>query len=196
MILDIVLIVIIIISTILGYKKGLVKLASGLFAGIIAIILTFALYKPVSNLLIEKTDIAKNIENEIIENSKKGIEDNSAINNNIFYKGITEEVLPYQAKNISIRLTYMLSGIIIYVIVKIILSILIALISSIASLPILKQFNEAGGIVYGLIRGIIISCIVIFIIGIISSVNPTSAISKMAQNSYVSELIYNNLIIK
>ena len=37
---DIILIIIILISTFLGYKKGLVKLGAKLFAGIIAIIVT------------------------------------------------------------------------------------------------------------------------------------------------------------
>ena len=42
-IIDIVLIAILLLSTFLGYKKGLVKLGAKLFAGIIAIILTIVL---------------------------------------------------------------------------------------------------------------------------------------------------------
>ena len=67
-ILDIIIIAIMALSILLGYKKGLVNVAVKLFAFIIAIIVTFVFYKPVSNLIIEKTEINEKIENVIIEN--------------------------------------------------------------------------------------------------------------------------------
>ena len=66
---DLILIAIILISAILGYKKGLVKLGTNLFAGIIVIVLTIALYKPVTEIVMKKTPIVSNIKNIIIQNS-------------------------------------------------------------------------------------------------------------------------------
>ena len=57
---DIILIAIVLVSAILGYKKGIVKLGAKLFAGIIAIILTIVLYKPVTEIVMEKTLIVSN----------------------------------------------------------------------------------------------------------------------------------------
>ena len=54
-IIDIILIAIVLLSAFLGYKKGLVKLGAKLFAGIIAIILTIIVYKPVSGMIIKNT---------------------------------------------------------------------------------------------------------------------------------------------
>ena len=67
-ILDIILVAIIALNIFICYKKGLVKLAVGLIAVAAAIILALILYKPVSNLIIENTEIDENIEQAIINN--------------------------------------------------------------------------------------------------------------------------------
>ena len=54
---DIIFIAIILLSAFLGYKKGLVNMASKLFAGILAIIITLILYQPVSNAIIKNTPL-------------------------------------------------------------------------------------------------------------------------------------------
>ena len=74
-IIDISLIAILLLSTFLGYKKGLVKLGAKLFAGIIAIILTIVLYKPVANAIIKNTPIDEKIENIIIENTTNFVDE-------------------------------------------------------------------------------------------------------------------------
>ena len=65
---DIILIAIVALNIFICYKKGLVKLAVGLIAVVVSIILAVILYKPVSNLIIEKTQIDENIKEAIIEN--------------------------------------------------------------------------------------------------------------------------------
>ena len=70
-ILDIILIFIMALSIILGYKKGLVKVAVKLCAFLIAVIITLVFYKPVSNLIIENTQLDEKIEGVIIENGTK-----------------------------------------------------------------------------------------------------------------------------
>ncbi len=46
------------------------------------------------------------------------------------------------------------NSIILFIVSKIILSIIISLMDFVANLPILKQFNEIGGIIYGIVRGL------------------------------------------
>ena len=67
---DIIFIAIILLSAFLGYKKGLVNMASKLFAGILAIIITLILYQPVSNAIIKNTPLQTKIENIIIEKTQ------------------------------------------------------------------------------------------------------------------------------
>ena len=94
---DIILIAILIISTFLGYKKGLVKLGSKLFAGIIAIIVTIAIYKPVANLVINNTPLEENLKNTIIENASSFIKENNEETDTIT-KQVTDQVTN-QVKN-------------------------------------------------------------------------------------------------
>ena len=70
MIVDIIIIAIMALSIFLGYKKGLVKLGIGLCAGIIAIAISLILYRPITNIVINTTNIDENIEQQIIEKSK------------------------------------------------------------------------------------------------------------------------------
>ena len=62
-----------------------------------------------------------------------------------------EEYTILGRKNIAKGVVYALTAIILFVVVKIILSIVVSLIDGIAKLPILKQFNEVGGMAYGIV---------------------------------------------
>ena len=64
----------------------------------------------------------------------------------------------------------------------------------VASLPILKQFNEVGGLIYGVIRGALIVCIIVLLMGISISVNPNSNLDKEIKNTYLTKLIYENIV--
>ena len=64
---DLVVIGIIILSTYLGYKKGLIGVAFKILSFIIAIIITLILYKPVTNIIIQNTTWDEKIEQTIYE---------------------------------------------------------------------------------------------------------------------------------
>ncbi len=199
---DIILIIIILISTFLGYKKGLVKLGAKLFAGILAIIITLILFRPVSNMIIKNTALDEKLENIIVNKTEDAIDENSKVSDNKYIQGaadnatnqVKEEILPEQAKNISINIINIMSAIILFIVVKIILSIIISLADAVANLPILKQFNEVGGILYGLIRGILIICILILLAGVFNKVNPNNNFGKEISNTYLTKIIYENIV--
>lgn len=186
-ILDIILISILIISTFAGYKKGLVKLGTRLIAGIIAIIITIIAYRPVSNTIINNTPLDEKIENIIVENMTDAKEENitSQVSNNVISK---------EAADISDGVIYTLTGIVLFIVVKIILSIIISLLDFVAKLPILKQFNEAGGIAYGLIRGIIIIFIIVLVIGIVVKINPENKLKEGIDDSHITKILYENIV--
>lgn len=192
-IIDIVLIAVIVLSAFLGYKKGLVKLATKLFAGIIAIIVTIILYRPIAGIIINNTLIDEKIENVIMENTTNFIDKNSQ-DQNIVTNQIKNEILPSEANNIAKSVIYAITAIILFVVVKIALSIVISLIDSVASLPILKQFNEVGGIIYGIVRGAVIACICVLLIGVFTKVNPQSGLNDSVQASFLTKVIYNGIV--
>ncbi len=192
-IIDIVLIAIIILSAFLGYKKGLVKLGAKLVAGIIAIILTLIVYKPVSNFVIAHTSIDEKIEEAIVENT------NSYLNNednkdNVVINHVGNEMLPGESRKIAEGAVYAITALVLFLIVKIILSIVISLMDFIANLPILKQFNEVGGIIYGGIRGIIIVFICILLMGVITKVNPENKLNETIEDTYITKIVYKKIV--
>lgn len=195
-IIDIALIAILLLSTFLGYKKGLVKLGAKLFAGIIAIILTIVLYKPVANAIVKNTPIDEKIENIIIENTTnfvdektKDVEATKQITNQV-----KNEMLPEEARKISTGIIYSVTAIVLFLVSKIILSIVISLVDGIAKLPILKQFNEIGGIAYGIARGILIVLIVVAAMRAYTKIKPESTLNDKIQDTYITKTICEKII--
>ena len=201
-VIDIILVLIVALSAFLGYKKGLVELGAKLFAGIIAIVITLIIYKPVGNIVIKNTSIDEKIENTILEKTTNVIDENSKISDNKYIQDasdnavsqVKEEVLPEQARNIAVNIVYVATALILFIVSKIVLSIVISLANAVASLPILKQFNEIGGLLYGLVRGAIISLVLILVIGTIAKLNPNGSLSKNVESTYLLKEVYSNII--
>ncbi len=201
-VIDIILVLIVALSAFLGYKKGLVELGAKLFAGIIAIVITLIIYKPVGNIVIKNTSIDEKIENTILEKTTNVIDENSKISDNKYIQDasdnavsqVKEEVLPEQARNIAVNVVYGATALILFIVSKIVLSIVISLANAVASLPILKQFNEVGGFLYGLVRGAIISLVLILVIGTIAKLNPNGSLSKNVESTYLLKEVYDNVV--
>ena len=62
---DLGILLIIFITTIIGYKKGLIKVAFRLLSFILALVIALLLYKPISNLILDHTSIPNKIETQI-----------------------------------------------------------------------------------------------------------------------------------
>lgn len=201
-VIDIILVLIVALSAFLGYKKGLVELGAKLFAGIIAIVITLIIYKPVGNIVIKNTSIDEKIENTILEKTTNVIDENSKVSDNKYIQNasdnaasqVKEEILPEQARNIAVNVIYIATALILFIVTKIVLSIVISLANAVASLPILKQFNEIGGLLYGLVRGTIISFVLILVIGTVAKLNPNGSLSKKVENTYLLKEVYNNVV--
>ncbi len=201
-VIDIILVLIVALSAFLGYKKGLVELGAKLFAGIIAIVITLIIYKPVGNIVIKNTSIDEKIENTILEKTTNVIDENSKISDNKYIQDasdnavsqVKEEVLPEQARNIAVNVVYGATALILFIISKIVLSIVISLANAVASLPILKQFNEIGGFLYGLVRGAIISFVLILVIGTVAKLNPNGSLSKNVESTCLLKEVYDNVV--
>lgn len=194
-VIDIILIGIVLLSTFLGYKKGLVKLGAKLFAGIIAIILTIIIYKPVSGIIINNTKIDEKIRDTIIQNTTSAIEEKVDVPNEIT-NHVENNVLPEQAENLAKNIVYALTAVILFIVVKIVLSIVISLMDFVAKLPILKQFNEIGGVVYGLLRGALIAVIGILLLETYANMNPESDFGRQVQSTYIANTIYEKIVKK
>lgn len=194
---DLIIIAIIGLSTFLAYKKGFVNLVIGLFAFLISAVITFILYQPISNLIINVTSIDETIENVIYEKANEIIqknekEDELAAN---IIETAKNEMLPETARNLAINIVTGVVIIILFVAIKIALRFISSFANAVAKLPILEQLNKAGGVLYGIIRGILILYVLLMILKIPEQINPSNAINESVEASYLGKTMYQNNIL-
>ena len=214
-IIDLILLIIVILNAIIGYKKGLIKVAFNIFAFLIALITTLILVKPVSHLIIKNTTIDENIKNIIINNNElknddqiiENTDEDNQQKNNIFIQKYIEKVITEKtneaknkaveivADNISMKAVELFVAIALYIIIRIIIMFLSFLSDTISQIPLIKQFNEFGGIIYGLLKSAVIIYLILTIIFIICSIKGNLFISDAIEESYITKFLYNNNII-
>ena len=194
LIIDIVIIAIVVLSIFLGYKKGLVALSIQLFAFIIAVVITFILYQPVTNFIVNATGIDEAIQNAILEKANDIIQEDSEMSNTIVEE-VKNDMLPETARTISINIITFVVVILLFLIVKIGLRFVTALANVVTKLPILKQANEVGGIVYGFIRGLLIIYVILLVINISGEISPQNSVYKNINETNLGKIMmeYNAL---
>lgn len=206
-IIDIILVAIFALNIFICYKKGLVKLAVGLIAFFASIVIAFALFKPISNIVIENTEFDEKIESSIIENFTTEVEENNEENSNVleYFQKIVDDsvnksknqIVTEAAKVISVKAIEIATLIVLFIVARIAFILLTLIADIITKLPILKQFNEAGGIIYGIIKGLIIIYVVLAIVFLIVSVTGNTKIADAIDSTFITKMFYNyNLILK
>ena len=193
MIADIIIIAVLALSIFLGYKKGLIELGISLCAVVIAIVATLILYRPITNIIINTTNLDETIETKIVENLSIAEQDGEDETN--IQGQIQNEILPTTAREISISIIRTGVMLILYIVIRIVLRFVTALANLIAKLPVLEQFNEIGGIIFGAIRGIAFVYIVLLIISFVGQVNSTNIVHTEIEKSFIAKEMYNNNII-
>lgn len=203
---DLILIAIVMVFVIIGYVKGLTGSLIKLASFIIAIVLALILYKPLTNVVIQKTQIDEKIEEAIIQNFSKTENQNEenmpttlveSINNKI-EKETTDarnEIVEKTAKSTTLTIMKVGTAIAIYIVARLILFIVAILAKGITQLPLLKQIDKTGGIVYGLVQGIVIVYVLLGIASLISVVWANNPIVEAINKSYIGLILYNNNII-
>ena len=195
--LDLIVIGIIALSCFIGYKKGLIKVAFGLVSFILAIALSVVLYKPVSNFIIEYTPIDDYIEQTIserLDSPETTDEETENIVSN-YYNNFKNASTTVIADGISKTIINVSCMIIVFIVSKLILLLFKWLGDLIAKLPLIKQINNAGGFLYGLLKGFVIIYGLLALIAIISPIVDINNIVTMINNTIITNIMYNNNII-
>lgn len=200
-----------------GYKRGLANCLLKVLTSVLAIIIALVLYKPFVNFIIKNTTIDDNIalsiekivnQNSNEENGENGnekvINDDSGIpkpianyiNSNV-KNAVNEkksEAISEVSKNASVLIVNIAGIIIIYIIAKIILKILTVFTDIVSKLPIIKQCNQLGGIIYGILEAFIILLIIFTIISCLVPLIGDYTISNIILQSSIGRILYNNNI--
>ena len=193
-IVDIFIVAIILVSTFLAYRKGLITLAIQLVSVIIAVVLTLILYKPVSNVIINVTGIDEMIQNAILEEAND-IMTNNQENANQVVESIQNNMLPETARTISINIIQGAVILILYVIIRIILRFITALANLVAKLPILNQFNKLGGVIYGILRGLLIVYILLLLVNVSGEIDAKNKVYTTVEESYIGKMMNENNVL-
>lgn len=198
MILDLIVILVIALFTFIGYKQGLIKVAIKIASFFIAIIIALVLFKPVSTLVINNTTIDDKIENAIIEKiTPEGMKPEDKVEAQNLPSGIiknTNDSIKSIAETLTTKLIEICTILILYIVARIVLKFIAALATLIEKIPILKQFNNLGGTVYGLVKGVLIVYVVLAIIYLASPLLKENT-SKKIEEARLTKMMYNNNII-
>ena len=215
-IVDIIILLIIGLCVFLGYKNGLAKSLLKLCTSIIALVVALMLFRPLVDFVVNHTTIDENIQLSLERIMKNGIEQDSSENtqivkedsgmpkpvveylNNNFKSAVEEkqeEAVTVVARNAAIIIVNVACVIVLYIAVKVLLKILTILTDFITKIPLIKQFNEVGGLVFGLLQGIVIILIIMTLVSILSPLTGNYFISNLIQESKIGSFIYNSNVI-
>lgn len=199
LIIDLIVVVIILLFTFLGYKRGLIKLAIKLCTFVIAVIIAFMVYKPVANIIIQNTELDETIENAIVNTI---LPEGSSTDDEINLSNDLPNIIVENSQNTVISIAHSISTtliettclLIIFIVVKIVLKFVTFIADLIAKLPILKQFNKLGGTIYGILEGLLIIFVGFAVISLIAPLLDISILESI-NNSNIAFFFYNNNLL-
>lgn len=195
MILDLIIILVIALFTLIGYKQGLVKTAIKILSFFIALVVSIMFYKTVANIIINNTNIDEKIESIIIskvvsEDYKQKFE---ILPNSLVQSG--EDAVNSMATTVTEKAIGIAVLIGLFFILKIALKFVTILTDLITKLPIIKQFDKVGGFIYGLAKGIIIVTVIFAVVYLISPMISKEYINTINESKIAAMLYNHNLLI-
>ena len=215
-IVDIILFLIIAGNAVLGYRKGLVKVIFNICSSIIAIILVLILYKPTTNYIINNTGVAPKLESVFVEklgylfekdNGQKAEETQNIDDMNSILKvfigdeigTLVNETKDSVVRYVSVQVSHKVISVIVFfalfAIIRLLLYMLKTYIELVANLPIIRIFNGAGGMIYGILKGFLIIYVIFAIISVIIPIITDTGLIDIIQKAPIGSKMFNNNII-
>lgn len=207
MLADIFVILIIMLCILIGYKKGLIKVAVRLFSFIAALIVALILYTPISNHIIENTEVVPSLKETIqskLYSKEEQTEEKEAQNitetmqNYIdnYTDGVKENTSSYISEQLAITIVRVGTWIGLFAVTKLLMLFIRIFGDWVAKIPIIKQFNKAGGTIYGILEGFVIVYALLAVISVARPMLGENNIYKEIEESRICKAMYeNNLIL-
>lgn len=209
---DLIILAIFALCIFLGYKRGLAGCLIKVLAFFIAIVVSAILFKPASAIVTSSTQIDENIQSSIVnvfekedakdeKENEENKEKQSPIMEYISDKAEEataekkKEIVNDAAKEISIKIIDVLCFILIFLAVRIVLVFVKALADLITKLPIIKQCDKIGGVIYGILQSFVIVFIALALITFISTMTNQFSILELVNQSYIGSILNSNNIL-
>ena len=155
MLADIVVVVIILLCILIGYFRGLIKVGIRLLGFVLSIIVALVLYNPVSNFIIDNTEVVPNLKNTIstvlYEKEEKSEENDKQSGNfldmmsgyvNNYTESIKENTSDFIAGEIAVAIVRVVTWIGLFMLAKVFMLVLKLFGNIVERIPIIKQFNR------------------------------------------------------
>lgn len=212
LIIDLAIIVIIGLCIFLGYRKGLIGVAFKILSFFIALIVAVTLSTPLANFIINNTEVDDSIQSAIQdkfistdeqmqEGQEVEVSGKDSFSQEIvkYINGTVSQVKNDSIKVISHNLTILIIRVIVaiglYIVTKFILYFFRKIADVIAEIPIIKQFNKLGGLIYGVLEGVLIVYVVLAIASLLAPMISNTEFFVAINNSFIGSIMYNNNLI-
>ena len=206
-IIDLIIVAVIAICIIIGYVRGLTGCLIKILSFVLSLVIAFILFVPVSNFVIENTQIDENLEKSIremiISDNKSSEEEMPTAMSDYINKraeeivdNAKEEVVNATARDISQTIVKAGTWIALFIVARIALIFLKLITRLISKLPVIKQCDKLGGIIYGVLEGLLITYFALAVISFITPITNKN-LSENINKSYLGSQMYNhNLLLK
>ena len=217
---DLIVILILVIFAVIGYKRGLIRSAITLCSSIVALVLSFVVYPAINMMLkltpmytsiyegvfkkIEAIDFGRGIQsqgNAIVENITWLPEfltiqiknnNNTAMYELLGVKTIQEYISMYIANMIVSLIAILIT----WFLLKVILGTVLRMLGSIIEhLPVISSFNHGSGLIFGLVKGIVTLSVIGLIIPLFITLPAFQNISQSIETSVLTKWMYDNNFI-
>ena len=215
LIVDLIIVGIIALCAILGYFRGLTKSLLKIVSFVLALVIAFVLFKPISLLIINHTQIDDNIQKAIEEkmvgfvdqtsgNVEEAMRENSSMPEVMSKyiqevvaenKGNTEEAAKQAAKSVADIIINAGTWILVFILARVILIFAKSILELIVKLPVLKQMDKIGGVFYGILEGLVIIYVAFAILSFVSPMFDSAEVLSAVNKAAIGGQIYNNNII-
>lgn len=211
---DLVIISIIISNAYWGYRRGLVGVIFKLLVFLLSLLIVFLLYKPVSNTIMQKTQvdewlsekIAQSISGTILadgelltydetSNVSKGLIEvlNSFVTEAL--EKSTDNIVVYVSTNLAIGMIRIGTMFGLLIVSRFFLLFIRFAAELIANLPFIKLFNKSGGLIYGVLKGFLTVYVILAVFSIASPLIANWGVIDAVQDSTLGKKMYNDNVI-
>ncbi|MBP5426381.1 MAG: CvpA family protein [Clostridiales bacterium] len=217
MISDVLVVGIVLISIVSGYRKGFIKAVFRIFSKIASLVLAIKFYKPLAHIIANRaffSEFTARISSKITrmlsgasiasdDDLAGEILDSMHIPNTIKESVITD--LPYDvnsmdksqiieviASKLGTAMLYIFCVVAIFLVTRLVFLIMRNILDKIFYLPLLKQLNKVAGLLFGSVEGFLAAYIVMSIAALINS---EVILSNIECSLIAKHLYYNNLLL-
>lgn len=210
---DLVLISMIISNAFWGYRKGLVAVVFKILTFVISLLIVFVLYKPVSNAIMNNTQldeklsiaIEQNLTGTTLESGELLKAEESNVSKSVVelinsfveeaLKESKENAVQYVSQSLAVMMIRVGTFFLLFIMSRFLLLFIRFAAELIANLPIIKMFNKSGGLVYGIIKGFLMAYFILAIFSLLSPVISDLGIIRAIDDSMLASKLYNNNLI-